>query len=44
MAKNMLFLKESPCKITTLLAIPFGIMLYFYLTNTKSKTTLKIKK
>ena len=44
MAKNSSFFKESPRKITTLLAIPFGITLYFYLTNTKSKAILKIKK
>lgn len=41
MAKNSSFLKESPCKITTLLAIPFGIILYLYLTNTKYKAILK---
>jgi hypothetical protein len=44
MAKNSSFFKESPRKITTLLAIPLGIILYLYLTNTKSKAILKIKK
>ena len=30
-AKNNKFLKETPCKIMTLLAIPFGILLYSYI-------------
>ena len=43
MAKNRAFMKESPYKLTTLLAIPAGIGLYFYLTKTKSKAILKKK-
>jgi glycosyltransferase involved in cell wall biosynthesis len=41
MARNSAYLKESPFKITTLLATPFGIALYFYLSKTKSKAILK---
>lgn len=37
MLKNINFLKESPCKATTALAIPFGIILYFYIRNTSKK-------
>lgn len=36
--KNWKFLEETPNKILTFLAIPFGITLYFYIT-TKTKTT-----
>jgi glycosyltransferase involved in cell wall biosynthesis len=31
MLGNKKFLAESPCKLTTFLAIPFGIALYFYI-------------
>ena len=31
MAKNIHFIKESPKKITTVIAIPFGVMLYLYI-------------
>ena len=31
MIKNKSFLKETPCKILTILAIPFGILLYCYI-------------
>ena len=41
MARNRAYLKESPFKITTLLATPFGIALYFYLSKTKAKAILK---
>jgi hypothetical protein len=41
MARNSAYLKESPFKITTLIATPFGIGLYFYLSKTKSKAILK---
>lgn len=34
MIKNMNFLAESPCKITTLMAVPFGVLLYLYIMNT----------
>ncbi|MCR8635404.1 glycosyltransferase family 2 protein [Paenibacillus radicis (ex Xue et al. 2023)] len=41
MAKNRSFLKESPCKIVTITAIPLGIMLYCFV---KSKTrSIKIE-
>ena len=33
--KNWAFLKESPKKITTLLALPFGVLLHLYI---RSKT------
>ncbi|WP_321538947.1 hypothetical protein [Flavobacterium piscinae] len=41
MAKNFKFLIESPFILTTLLAFPFGVILYFYLMNTKKKAILK---
>ena len=41
MAKNYKFLIDSPFKLTTLLAFPFGVILYFYLMNTKKKAILK---
>lgn len=31
LAGNKRFLKETPCKILTLLAIPMGVLLYFYI-------------
>lgn len=39
--KNHKFLFESPCKFTTFMAIPFGIILYFYIQNTGKVTVLK---
>lgn len=41
--RNKNFIKESPRKGITLLAIPFGILLYFYIQNT-NKTTVAVKK
>ncbi|PGT96251.1 MULTISPECIES: glycosyltransferase family 2 protein [Bacillus] len=41
MIKNYKFLKESPCKGTTFLAIPFGVLLYMYILNTNRATVLK---
>ncbi|WP_459501955.1 glycosyltransferase family 2 protein [Bacillus sp. C1] len=41
MIRNYAFLKESPCKGTTFLAIPFGIILYLYIQNTSNKTVSK---
>ncbi|MCZ8197316.1 MAG: glycosyltransferase family 2 protein [Flavobacterium sp.] len=38
MTKNFGFLKESPKKIFTFLAIPFGIAFYIYLLKKKNKT------
>ena len=36
MRKNKSFLKETPYKIITILSIPMGILLYFYIMkNTK---------
>ena len=32
-SKNKKFLKDVPCKLRTILAIPFGIVLYFYILN-----------
>jgi glycosyltransferase involved in cell wall biosynthesis len=43
MAKNNSFLRDSPYKITTFLAIPFGFGLYVYLNKTKKKAILKTK-
>lgn len=39
--RNASFLKESPRKGITLLAIPIGILLYFYIQNTNRATVLK---
>ena len=44
MARNRKFLADNPFKITTLAALPFGIALYLYLTNTKKKAVIKIDK
>lgn len=41
MVRNYKFLKESPCKWVTIIAIPFGTMLYFYILNTHKSTVLK---
>lgn len=41
MIRNRCFIRESPSRLTTLLAIPFGIILYFYIRNTKKATVLK---
>ncbi|WP_242241770.1 glycosyltransferase family 2 protein [Bacillus cereus group sp. BfR-BA-01309] len=37
--KNKKFIKESPCKVLTLCAVPFGIILYSYITL---KTRIKV--
>jgi glycosyltransferase involved in cell wall biosynthesis len=42
MLKNRNFIQESTCKFITILAIPFGIVLYFYIMNTGKKTVGKI--
>lgn len=41
MLRNGRFLVESPRKLTTLLAIPLGIMLYLYIQNTSRRTLMK---
>jgi glycosyltransferase involved in cell wall biosynthesis len=41
MIRNYKFLLESPLKLMTLFAIPFGIVLFFYIQNTKKATVLK---
>ncbi|WP_338789104.1 glycosyltransferase family A protein [Metabacillus sp. FJAT-53654] len=41
MIGNNKFLLESPKFLTTLLATPFGILLYFYITRTNKATVLK---
>lgn len=41
LAKNKKFFKESPFKLTTLLAMPFGILLYFYIKYTKNQVVNK---
>lgn len=42
MARNPKFIQESPFKLTTLAALPFGIGLYFYLKKTRKKGILKV--
>ena len=39
MIKNKNFIKESPKKLMTILAIPFGIVLYFYINKKLKQTT-----
>lgn len=41
MIKNYRFLLESPCKFTTLMAMPLGVLLYFYIQNTNRATVLR---
>lgn len=41
MIRNFHFIGESPSKWTTIMAIPFGVILYFYIRNTKKATVLK---
>lgn len=41
MIRNHNYWLESPCKLTTLLATPFGILLYFYIQYTNKATVLK---
>ncbi|MBP1990370.1 glycosyltransferase family 2 protein [Paenibacillus eucommiae] len=41
MIGNYKFLFESPCKWTTLLATPIGILLYLYIRNTNKATVVK---
>ncbi|MGG0459577.1 glycosyltransferase family 2 protein [Bacillus mycoides] len=41
MIRNYKFLNESPCKWITIMAIPFGTMLYLYILNTHKSTVLK---
>lgn len=40
MINNYMFMSESPRKITTFLAIPFGIGLYFYIKHTSKNTVM----
>lgn len=42
MLKNYKFIKESPCRITTTLAIPFGVALYFYIIHEPRKKVGKV--
>ena len=35
LAKKYNFTKDNPCKLTTLLAMPFGFVLFLYIKNTK---------
>lgn len=41
MIRNYRFLIESPCKWTTMLAAPLGLLLYLYISNTSKATVLK---
>ncbi len=41
MIKNFKFMFESPCKWTTLMAMPAGALLYLYIQNTSRATVLK---
>jgi glycosyltransferase involved in cell wall biosynthesis len=40
MWKNQKFIRETPTKVLTILAIPFGILLFFYITS-KTRNTYK---
>lgn len=44
MAKDRNFLKNTPYKLTTILAIPLGVVLYFYITNTERKGLMEAKR
>lgn len=37
-AKNRSFLRETPCKLLTVLAVPFGVLLYSYIMKNTSRT------
>lgn len=41
MLKNYSYLSESPCKFTTIMTTPLGIILYLYIQNTRNSTVLK---
>ncbi|HET7657864.1 MAG TPA: glycosyltransferase family A protein [Bacillales bacterium] len=41
MTRNGHFILESPSKFTTALAVPFGVVLYLYIQNTKKATVVK---
>ncbi len=41
MIRNYKFIFDSPCKWTTLLAAPFGLLLYLYIRRTGRATVLK---
>ncbi|MDQ8738350.1 glycosyltransferase family 2 protein [Paenibacillus sp. LHD-38] len=40
-SRNKRFLLESPAKSITLLALPFGLLLYLFIMNTKQKSVIK---
>lgn len=40
-SRNYNFLRESPCKFTTLLITPIGVLLYLYVQNTEKSTVMK---
>ncbi len=42
MTRNRKFFNESPFKLTTAAALPFGVLLYFYLKHTKRRGILKV--
>ena len=42
MAKDIAFLKKTPFKVTTILAIPFGVLLYFYIMKSGEKSIMKL--
>lgn len=44
MLRNKRFIKEAPCWFMTIIAIPFGIVLYFYIMNTDKKTVFTVNK
>ena len=39
-SKNKQFLKETPCKMLTLLSIPFGVLLYIFSMKTNKDTVI----
>ncbi|RLL42758.1 glycosyltransferase family 2 protein [Oceanobacillus piezotolerans] len=44
MLKNYRYINDSPCKLTTLLATPFGVLLNLYINHTNNKTVMKRNK
>lgn len=41
-SRDKYFLRESPKKLLTIACVPFGVILYLYIMNTKKATVLKI--
>ena len=41
MINDYQLIRNSPCKFTSIFAVPFGILLYIYITNTRKRTIFK---